>query len=137
VPEHRGETVIEWRRHRLRCRLQSEYAVGSQVTWAISQGQIVLLDANQKATPVPRHALLVSENPSSAAPRRMVTAADGTAEIHLKPGNYTIESDEALVFQGLFSLRTHPRPENHDAHLTMPNFVNPRTGRPQRRPSRC
>jgi molybdate transport system ATP-binding protein len=42
----RGETVIEWRRHRLRCRLQSGYAVGSQVTWAISQGQIVLLDAN-------------------------------------------------------------------------------------------
>jgi molybdate transport system ATP-binding protein len=38
------ETVIEWRRHRLRSRLQTQFPEGSQITWAISQGQIVLLD---------------------------------------------------------------------------------------------
>ncbi|HEY0338422.1 MAG TPA: ABC transporter ATP-binding protein, partial [Burkholderiales bacterium] len=45
----RKETVIEWRRHRLRTRLQSHFPEGSQVTWAISQGQIVLLDASAQA----------------------------------------------------------------------------------------
>ena len=39
----RGETVIDWRRHRLRTPLQPAYAPGTQVTWAISQGQLVLL----------------------------------------------------------------------------------------------
>ena len=67
---------------------------------AILRVKVTIDDADGLPRPVPRHALLVSENPSSAAPRRIVTAADGTAEIHLKPGNYTIESDEPLVFQG-------------------------------------
>src|SRR5436190_116979 len=62
--------------------------------------KVTIDDADGLPRPVPRHALLVSENPSSAAPRRVVTAADGTAEISLKPGNYTIESDEPLVFHG-------------------------------------
>ena len=33
--------------------------------------KVVLVDAERKATPVPRHALLVSDNPSSAPPRRI------------------------------------------------------------------
>jgi molybdate transport system ATP-binding protein len=41
------ETVIEWRRHRLRARLQTDFPEGSQITWAISQGQIVLLGSAQ------------------------------------------------------------------------------------------
>lgn len=40
----RNETVIEWRRRRLRVRLQPRFAEGSQVTWAIPQGQIVLAE---------------------------------------------------------------------------------------------
>ena len=40
------ETVIEWRRQRLRARLHADFAVGAQVTWAISQGQIVLLEGS-------------------------------------------------------------------------------------------
>ena len=32
--------------------------------------KIVLLDAEQKANPVPHHALLISDNPASALPRR-------------------------------------------------------------------
>ena len=49
---------------------------------------------------MPRHALLVSDNPASRAPWRVVTARDGTARVTLPPGNYTVESEEPLVFQG-------------------------------------
>ena len=38
----RGVTMIEWRRHRLEARLQTDFAVGEQVTWVIPQGHIVL-----------------------------------------------------------------------------------------------
>jgi hypothetical protein len=62
--------------------------------------KIVVVDVDGKATPVPRHALLISDNPTSAAPRRIVTTLDGTADVRLRPGNYTVESDEPLAFQG-------------------------------------
>ena len=62
--------------------------------------KVTILDADGSARPVPRHALLISENPTAAAPRRVVTALDGTAEIRLRPGNYTVESDGPLIFQG-------------------------------------
>jgi S1-C subfamily serine protease len=62
--------------------------------------KVTIVDADGRARPVPRHALLISENPSNAAPRRTITALDGTAEIRLRPGNYTVESDEPLIFQG-------------------------------------
>src|SRR6185436_7000334 len=32
--------------------------------------------------------------------RRILTGLDGTATVRLSPGNYTIESDQPLVFQG-------------------------------------
>ena len=62
--------------------------------------KVVVLDAGQKATPLPRHALLISDNPPTAPPRRVVTALDGTADVALTPGNYTVESDKPVVFQG-------------------------------------
>jgi S1-C subfamily serine protease len=62
--------------------------------------RIVLLDADQKATPVPRHALLISDNPATSAPRRILTALDGTADVRLRPGNYTVESDQPVAFHG-------------------------------------
>ena len=62
--------------------------------------KIVLTDGQQKATPVARHALLISENPTSAPPRRIVTGVDGTADVRLRPGNYTVESDEPVAFEG-------------------------------------
>jgi Trypsin-like peptidase domain len=62
--------------------------------------KVTVVDASGQTRPVPRHALLISDNPVSAAPQRVVTAIDGTAEARLKPGNYTIESDEPLVFGG-------------------------------------
>ena len=62
--------------------------------------KIALRDANQQVTPVPRHALLISDNPATAAPRRIVTTLDGTADVRLRPGNYTVESDQPVAFHG-------------------------------------
>ena len=62
--------------------------------------KVVVVDATRKATPVPRHALLVSDNPSTAPPRRVVTTLDGTADLRLPPGNYTVESERPVTFDG-------------------------------------
>ena len=62
--------------------------------------KVTIVDAEGHVRPVPRHALLISDNPVSAAPQRVVTSIDGTADVRLRPGNYTVESDEPLIFQG-------------------------------------
>jgi S1-C subfamily serine protease len=62
--------------------------------------KVVVVDAERKVTPVPRHALLISDNPASAPPRQIVTGPDGTADVRLRPGNYTVESDRPVVFHG-------------------------------------
>src|SRR4051794_27259204 len=62
--------------------------------------RIVLIDAERKATPVPRHALLIGDNPATATPRRVVTALDGTVDVRLRPGNYPVESDQPVAFRG-------------------------------------
>jgi S1-C subfamily serine protease len=61
--------------------------------------KVVVKDADGRATPVPRYLLLVSDNPPSATPRRVRTALDGTADLRLRPGNYTVESDQPFAFQ--------------------------------------
>ncbi|MDH4064085.1 MAG: serine protease, partial [Acidobacteriota bacterium] len=60
----------------------------------------VTLRAEQTATPVPRHALLISDNPATREPRRVLTRADGTVEVRLPPGSYTVESDRPILFLG-------------------------------------
>src|SRR4051812_18731204 len=62
--------------------------------------RVTLVDAAQKATPVPQHALLIRDNPATSAPRRIITSSDGTADVRLRPGNYTVESDRAVAFLG-------------------------------------
>jgi S1-C subfamily serine protease len=62
--------------------------------------KVTLTDAAQASIPVPRVALLISDNPATITPRRVVTTADGTAEVRLRPGNYTVESDEPVAFDG-------------------------------------
>jgi len=62
--------------------------------------KITLVDPDGKTTPVPRHALLISDNPASAPPRKIVTTLDGVADVHLRPGSYTIESDKPFAFHG-------------------------------------
>jgi S1-C subfamily serine protease len=80
-------------------------AVAAQATSAgqtlvVIQIRAVLTDATGRATPVARHALLISDNPPTREPRRILTGLDGTANVRISPGNYTIESDQPLVFQG-------------------------------------
>ena len=62
--------------------------------------RITIVDDGQQVRPVPRHVLLISQNPTSAAPQGTVTNSDGVAEIRLRPGNYTVESEQPLIFQG-------------------------------------
>ena len=62
--------------------------------------KIVLTDLAGQASPVSRHVLLISDNPATAPPREVVTKPDGSAEVKLPPGNYTVESDRPAVFQG-------------------------------------
>ena len=69
-------------------------------TPAVLHIRAVLTDATGRATPVARHALLISDNPQTMETRRILTGVDGTASVRLSPGNYTVESDEPLVFQG-------------------------------------
>ncbi len=62
--------------------------------------RIVLVDASGLATPVPRLVLLVSDNPPTAEPRRVRTGPDGSVELKLAPGSYTVELDEPVAFRG-------------------------------------
>jgi len=62
--------------------------------------KVVLTDADGKSTPIPRHALLISDNPATITPRQVITGADGTVDVRLRAGNYTVESDHPVVFQG-------------------------------------
>ena len=62
--------------------------------------RVTLVDPTGTATPVPRLLLLVSDNPPVDEPRRVRTAADGTVELKLAPGSYTVELDEPISFRG-------------------------------------
>jgi hypothetical protein len=69
-------------------------------TLGVLQIRAVLTDATGRATPVARHALIISDNPPTRETRRVLTGLDGTANVRLSPGNYTVESDQPLMFQG-------------------------------------
>jgi Trypsin-like peptidase domain len=61
---------------------------------------VSIVDADQRPVPVARLALLVSDNPATSIPQRIVTKPDGTADIRLRSGNYTVESERPAVLQG-------------------------------------
>lgn len=67
---------------------------------AVLHLKVSVLDADRRPMPVARHALLISDNPSTAPPRRVVTSPEGTAQLPLRPGNYTVESDHPFVLDG-------------------------------------
>ena len=67
---------------------------------AVLRIKVTLRDAGRASVPVPRHALLISDNPATTSPRRIVTTPDGTADVRLRPGSYTVESDEPVTFGG-------------------------------------
>ena len=62
--------------------------------------KVVLTEADGTTTAVPRHTLLISDNPTTAPPRTVTTGVDGTVDVKLKPGNYTIESDHPVSLHG-------------------------------------
>ena len=62
--------------------------------------KVSTIAADERPVPVARHALLISDDPPTSAPLRVVTKADGTAEIRLRAGNYVVESDQPSVVQG-------------------------------------
>jgi hypothetical protein len=62
--------------------------------------RVALPDGAGGLIPMPRVVLLVSDNPSTTEPRRVRTVADGTIELKLKPGSYTIESDQPVSLSG-------------------------------------
>ena len=59
-----------------------------------------LTDAGGQPRPLARHALLISDDPPSREPRRIVTSIDGAANVRLRPGRYVIESDQPVALQG-------------------------------------
>lgn len=61
---------------------------------------VSVLDEAQKPVPVPRHVLLVSDDPPTSPPRPIRTAHDGTATMRLGPGRYTVESEQPLKLHG-------------------------------------
>ncbi len=75
-------------------------AAGTVQDTGVLRVRIALAGADEVATPVRRHLLLISENPSSAPPRRVFTGPDGVVELRLRPGNYTVESDRPVAFEG-------------------------------------
>jgi S1-C subfamily serine protease len=75
-------------------------AVSAQPEQGTLRIKIALSDAATALAPVQRYTLLVSDNPPSAAPRAIVTAADGTVVLTLRPGSYIVESDRPAVFAG-------------------------------------
>jgi hypothetical protein len=61
---------------------------------------VTLTDAAGKTTPVPRHALLISDEPPTTEPRRIFTTLAGTVDVSLRPGRYAVESDQPALFEG-------------------------------------
>ena len=74
--------------------------VGQEPSTVVLRIEVVLLDAQGQRTPVPRHALLISNDPVTAAPRRITTDLEGIATLRLRPGRYIVESERATAFHG-------------------------------------
>lgn len=79
--------------------LAASPAVWAQ-TLAVLHIRATLTDPAGRVTPVARHALLISDNPPTREPRRVVMTLEGTADVRLRPGKYTVESDTPVMFQG-------------------------------------
>jgi len=61
---------------------------------------VTLTDGSGKSTPVARYALLISEEPPTTPPRRILTSLAGAVDVSLRPGRYAIESDQPVALEG-------------------------------------
>ena len=75
-------------------------AIGVSQETGVLRISVVLTDADGNATPIPRAQLLISDNPTSREPWRVRTGPDGTIDIKLPAGNYTVESDLPVTLAG-------------------------------------
>lgn len=75
-------------------------ALASAQTPGVLRVTVTLPDATQAPVPIAGHALLISDNPPTREPRRIVTNADGMAIANLSPGPYIVESDRPAGFLG-------------------------------------
>jgi S1-C subfamily serine protease len=62
--------------------------------------QVQLTNADGSAIPMRAVVLLISDNPASGEPKRVTTTGDGTVDVNLRPGSYTVESDQPVAFLG-------------------------------------
>ena len=69
-------------------------------TLAVLHIRAALPDAAGQPRPLARYALLISDDPPTREPRRIVTSIDGTADVRLSPGAYVVESDLPVALQG-------------------------------------
>lgn len=80
------------------------FVLGASAASAQAQSKlhitITLTDSTGRVTSVARHALLVSDEPPSAPPRRIFTTPGGTVDVSLSPGRYAVESDRPVLFEG-------------------------------------
>jgi S1-C subfamily serine protease len=79
--------------------LAAPAAISGQ-TLVVLHIRAVLTDATGQPRPLARHALIISDDPPSREPRRVVTSIDGTADVRLRPGSYVVESDQPVALQG-------------------------------------
>lgn len=61
---------------------------------------VTLPEQAQQEVPVSRHVLLISDNPATTIPKRVLTGPDGAVSIPLVPGSYTVESDRPAILSG-------------------------------------
>ena len=61
---------------------------------------VTLPGEGEKPIPVSRHALLISDNPATTVPKRVLTGPDGAVDVQLVPGSYTVESDRPAIHAG-------------------------------------
>jgi hypothetical protein len=69
-------------------------------TQSVLRITVTLVDEAGAATPVGRHVLLISDNPATREPRRVLTGATGGVDIALPPGSYIVESDRPVALRG-------------------------------------
>jgi S1-C subfamily serine protease len=74
--------------------------VASAQTPGVLRVTVTLPDATQTLVPIAKHALLISDNPPTREPRRLVTSAKGEIVVNLPPGSYIVESDAPVAFSG-------------------------------------
>lgn len=75
-------------------------SVSSAQPTSVLRIRVTLMDAAQTLTPVSRYALLVSDDPPTREPRRVITGPDGTVTLTLRAGDYFVESDRPATIAG-------------------------------------